>query len=169
MTVREDLVARPDGDPARFGVVSRAPFVAVLAVTAGDRLLLVRQFRHAIDRWLWELPQGGREPGENAIAAAERELLEETGHRLVSPAVIASALPEAGDWATQTFAVVVGQAVADGTGSRPEPTESTLTAHEVAVAEVHAMVRDGLLVDPPTLAALHLWHLTRRCMCARRG
>jgi ADP-ribose pyrophosphatase len=137
--------------------------VAVVAVVPGDRILLVRQFRYAVGRWLWELPQGGLEPGESATAAAGRELLEETGRRLESATVIGADLPEAGDWATQTFAVVAGRAVADPGGPRPEPSESTLTASEVPVNQVHAMVRDGLIVDATSLAALHLWQVGLRC------
>lgn len=167
MTVREDRVTLPGGGRSRFGVVSRAPFVAVLAVVPGDRLLVVRQFRYAVRRWMWELPQGGVEPGEDAVAAAGRELLEETGRRLGPASVIGVDLPEAGDWATQTFTVVAGRAVADPAGARPEPSESTLTAEEVPVDEVHAMVRDGLIVDPPSLAALHLWHVGHRCRDTR--
>jgi 8-oxo-dGTP pyrophosphatase MutT (NUDIX family) len=169
MTVREDRVTLPDGGRSRFGVVSRAPFVTVLAVGPGDRILLVRQFRYAVGRWMWELPQGALEPGEGPVAAAGRELLEETGRRLESPAIIGAGLPEAGDWATQTFAVVAGRAVADARGPRPERSESTLTAHETPLEEIPAMIRDGRLADPPSLAALHLWHLGHRCSCARDG
>jgi 8-oxo-dGTP pyrophosphatase MutT (NUDIX family) len=169
MTVREDLVTLPHGGRSHFGVVSRAPFVAVVATTRDDRVLLVRQFRYAIGRWLWELPQGYRESGEDAIEAAGRELLEETGHRLASPVLLGSELPEAGDWATQTFAVVAGRAVIDCDGPRKDATESTVTAHEIPLADVRNMARDGELVDPPSLAALHLWHLSGRCCHARKG
>ena len=48
-------------------------------------VVLVRQYRHSINRWIWELPAGMLNPGENAEAAARRECEEETGQ---VPAVV---------------------------------------------------------------------------------
>src|SRR4051812_19893157 len=78
MTLREDAVVVADL-PSRFAVVSRAPFVVALATVEPDGIVFVRQFRYAVQRWLWELPQGGCQAGEQPIAAAERETAEETG------------------------------------------------------------------------------------------
>jgi ADP-ribose pyrophosphatase len=54
---------------------------AVVALDDRDRVCLLRQYRHAVDGWLWELPAGKLEPGESARYTAERELAEEAGLR----------------------------------------------------------------------------------------
>ena len=53
--------------------------VVLLPMTAPDRILLVRQYRYVVDRWLWELPAGTLEPNESPHAAALRECHEEVG------------------------------------------------------------------------------------------
>lgn len=56
------------------------PVVAIVALTRRGELVLVRQYRHAVGRTLLELPAGSVERGEAPLAAAKRELLEETGY-----------------------------------------------------------------------------------------
>ena len=58
--------------------------VAILAVTADGRVILERQYRHSVNRFLYEVPAGTLEPGEEPADCASRELLEETGYRAIS-------------------------------------------------------------------------------------
>ena len=60
-------------------VVRHRGSVVLLPMTAPDRILLVRQYRYVVDRWLWELPAGTLEPNESLDAAALRECHEEVG------------------------------------------------------------------------------------------
>lgn len=80
IAIREDQVIRPDGEPGIYGVVHfKNKAVGVLAVDEADRVHLVGQFRYVLDRYSWEIPEGGCDEGEDPRAAAERELAEETG------------------------------------------------------------------------------------------
>ena len=78
--VFEDAVRLPNGREARREVVEHIGAVTVVATDDQDRVVLVRQWRHATGRALWELPAGTREPGEEPAATARRELTEETGY-----------------------------------------------------------------------------------------
>ena len=81
--VTTDDVQEPGGVRARRDVIHHSGSVVILAVDEArstPRVLLERQYRHAANGYLWELPAGRIDPGENALHAAKRELLEETGY-----------------------------------------------------------------------------------------
>ena len=82
--VDRDEVIEPGGVKARREIVRHPGSIVVLAVddsgSGNDPLVLLeRQYRYAADKRLWELPAGRIDPGESHLAAAKRELLEETG------------------------------------------------------------------------------------------
>jgi ADP-ribose pyrophosphatase len=80
VAVRVDEVRMPDGSTAEREVVEHADAVAVVALDAEGRVMLIRQYRHPLAARLWELPAGLRDvAGEGARETAERELAEETG------------------------------------------------------------------------------------------
>jgi ADP-ribose pyrophosphatase len=81
ISVREDLVALPDGRTTVYGVVSCGQCVGVLPFVDPETVLLVRQYRYVAGRPTWEMPTGGVHAGETLEQAAQRELAEETGHR----------------------------------------------------------------------------------------
>lgn len=72
-------VQMPDGREAVRDVVRHPGAVAIVALTEDGHICLVRQFRTALDRVTVEIPAGKLEPGEDPLAAAHRELIEETG------------------------------------------------------------------------------------------
>ena len=82
ITVRSDQVRTPDNQLAERDVVLHPGAVAALALDAEDRILMIRQYRHAVGRLLWEIPAGLRDvAGEDPWLTARRELMEETGYR----------------------------------------------------------------------------------------
>jgi 8-oxo-dGDP phosphatase len=82
VTVRTDKVRTPDNHLAEREVVLHPGAVAVLALDAADRILMIRQYRHPVGRLLWEIPAGLRDvAGEDPWATAQRELVEEAGYR----------------------------------------------------------------------------------------
>jgi ADP-ribose pyrophosphatase len=81
--LREEIVL-PSGLRQDLTIVDHPGAVAIVAVDANGEILLVRQYRHACGDWLLEVPAGRVEEGEDRLAAAMRELEEETGHRAAS-------------------------------------------------------------------------------------
>ena len=80
VTVRADQVRMPDNHVAERDVVLHPGAVAILALDAADRILMIRQYRHPVGRLLWEIPAGLRDvAGEDPWVTAQRELAEEAG------------------------------------------------------------------------------------------
>ncbi|OPX86254.1 MAG: ADP-ribose pyrophosphatase [Pelotomaculum sp. PtaB.Bin104] len=80
INVRVDTVSLPGGGTATREVVEHAGAVGVVPVNEQGEILLVRQYRYAAGKTLLEIPAGKLEPGEDPLACARRELLEETGY-----------------------------------------------------------------------------------------
>lgn len=78
ITVRRDLVAMSDGNVVAREVVAHPGAVGIVAMDSRERVLMLRQYRHPLGGYEWELPAGILDvPGERASAAAARELQEE--------------------------------------------------------------------------------------------
>ena len=76
----EDTIAVPNGNIAHWDFIKHKGAAAVVPVLPDGRLLMVRQYRNALDRETLEIPAGGLNDGENPYDCAMRELTEETGY-----------------------------------------------------------------------------------------
>ena len=86
LEVYQDIVGLPNGNSAAWDVIDHKGAAAVIPVMDDGRILMVRQYRHAIGRYTLEIPAGGRNSrDEKTEDAAHRELEEETGRRAGSP------------------------------------------------------------------------------------
>lgn len=79
ITVVEDQVVQPDGQPGTYSTVAMKPGVAILPVDEKGNVYLVRQFRYALGKESLEVVTGALENNEPVLEAAQRELAEEVG------------------------------------------------------------------------------------------
>jgi ADP-ribose pyrophosphatase len=80
VNIRVDTVEKASGTKTTREVVEHSDCIAVVALDEQGNILLVRQFRHVVDRFLLEIPAGGIDPGEEPVDAVRRELQEEIGY-----------------------------------------------------------------------------------------
>ena len=80
LKVREDTVRLPDGRTARREYVQHPGAVIIIALLDADTVILERQFRYPLGRHFYELPAGKIDAGEDPLATAQRELMEECGY-----------------------------------------------------------------------------------------
>lgn len=81
LNLRVDDVQYDNGLRSTIEVVEHRGGVAIIAQPSPDSIILVRQWRQAIGRAMWEVPAGKLEAGEDPLTCAARELIEETGYR----------------------------------------------------------------------------------------
>jgi ADP-ribose pyrophosphatase len=158
ITVEEDEVIRPDGDPGIYGVV-RFPgrAVGVVALDEADRVVLVGQHRYALERYSWEIPEGGASE-DDPLAGAKRELLEETG--LVAAAWEELITVDLSNSVTDESATVyVARGLTAGE-AEPEGTER-LQVRWVPFDDAVAMTMDGRITDAMSVVGLQAVALRR--------
>ena len=80
VNVRVDAIQKADGKRTTREVVEHADCVAAVALDEQDNVLMVRQFRHPVGKFLLEVPAGGIDPGEETVECVRRELQEEIGY-----------------------------------------------------------------------------------------
>ena len=81
LALREDTWRLPDGSERVYPILAVGVTVGVLPFVDDDHVLIIGQYRHLPRAMSWELPGGGAHPGEDPVAAAQRELREEGGYR----------------------------------------------------------------------------------------
>jgi ADP-ribose pyrophosphatase len=158
-SVDVDDVEEPDGVRAQREVTRHVGSVGVLALTADDEVVLVRQYRYPVDALVWEIPAGRRDPGESPEAAARRELEEEAGLRAARIEPLTTYLTSPGfcDETMHLFRATQLEPVPP----RPDPDERIEVAR-FPFAKAHAMTLSGELCEAKTLLALLLEGERRR-------
>jgi ADP-ribose pyrophosphatase len=124
--------------------------VAVAPVDGQGRLLLVRQFRHPVRRWMLECPRGGRDAGETPEQAAARELREEVGAETTAFVPLGRVAPDSGQLGTVVW-LLAARARRDGP-RHPEATEAIDRVVPMPYAALRAACERGEILDGLTLA-----------------
>jgi 8-oxo-dGTP pyrophosphatase MutT (NUDIX family) len=149
--VREDEVVRPDGLPGIYGVVHfKNVAVGILALEDG-MLYLVGQYRYPLERYSWEIPEGGCPEGEAPLQTARRELAEETGLRASRWTKMGEA--HLSNSVSDELAVwFLAEGLEQGKLS-PEGTEK-LQVRRVSLKEALRMVNSGEITDALSVLAI---------------
>jgi ADP-ribose pyrophosphatase len=154
--VTTDNVMEPRGVRVRRDLIHHSGSVVVLAVDESRsvlRVLLERQYRHAAQDYLWELPAGRIDPGENELKAARRELLEETGYTATRWRRILKFYASPG-FVAETMAVFLATGLRKGT-AQPEEDE-IIYKRLVPLPLAVQMAVGGTIRDAKTIASV-LW------------
>src|SRR5438309_2093872 len=153
-SVMTDQVQEPGNVRARRDVIRHSGSIVVLPLDDSGRVprvLLERQYRYAAGRRMWELPAGRIDPGENPLAAAKRELIEETGYRAskwqkalffyVSPGFL-----------DETMTVYLASGLKKGI-AQPEEDER-IVVRFFPLQQAVRMATSGKIIDAKTIASL---------------
>jgi ADP-ribose pyrophosphatase len=154
--VTTDHIIEPGGIKVRRDLIHHSGSIVVLAVDHTrkvPRVLLERQYRHAANDYLWELPAGRIDPGESELHAAKREMIEETGYRADRWHRILKFYASPG-FVAETMAVYLATGLHAGE-SEPEEDE-VIYKRMLPLPTVVKMVMKGTIQDAKTIASV-LW------------
>jgi ADP-ribose pyrophosphatase len=155
-SVTEDEVIEPGGLRTRRSIVRHAGSAVMLAADDEGRILLVRQFRLAAGASIWELPAGRVDPGETVLAAAKRELREETGYRARRWRKLVSFYASPG-YVAEKMTIFLATSLTAGQATPME--DERIETRWFAPAEMDRMVRAGRILDGKTLIGYLVWKL----------
>jgi ADP-ribose diphosphatase len=151
-----DKVLEPTGVRARRDIVHHTGSVVILAVeeSRGEpRILLERQYRHAAQLYLWELPAGRIDKGEGELAAAKRELLEETGYTATRWQRVLRFYASPG-FVAETMSLFLARGLRTGE-AQPEEDE-VIRIRRFPLSQAVRMVMNGKIHDAKTISGV-LW------------
>jgi len=155
-TVIADQVLEPSGVRARRDIVHHSGSVVILAVDetrSEPQVLLERQYRHAAQQTLWELPAGRIDDGENGLTAAKRELLEETGYTASRWKCILRFYASPG-FLAETMDIYSANGLRRG---KPQPeADEAIRTRMVPLSTAVKMVMKGTIRDAKTICGV-LW------------
>jgi 8-oxo-dGTP pyrophosphatase MutT (NUDIX family) len=145
-------VELPNGHRMELEIVRHPGAAAVAALDAAGAVTLLRQYRHAVGGYLWEVPAGKLDPGEAPLACAARELREEAGVEAGRLEAVGSIVTCPGfcDEVIHLFIATDLRSVTQALGAD----EVIDAVRSVALPEAMAMVRRGEIRDAKTIAAL---------------
>jgi len=153
--IETKTIRLPTGTEREKVIVHPSNAVAILPLN-GDRCMLLRQYRYAIDQFILEAPAGTMEPGEEPIATAGRELIEETGFaaRTIVPMGFIYTTPGFTD---EKIFLFEARDLSPSQEYRKDEDE-VIEVIDVATDDLPAMIRDGGIVDGKTIC------LIQRCL-----
>ena len=138
-------------------VILHPPSVVILPILDDGRVLLIRQFRHAVNGTIHEIPAGTREPNEPALACAKRELAEETGYEASRWKRLCEFYPAPGI-STERMDLYVASGLKKLKKAVPMDQDEQIAVHLVSARQAMQMVRKNKIIDAKSILGI-LWGL----------
>ena len=162
--VTSDEVTEPGGVRATRDVIRHNGSVVILAVDesknpADPDIILIRQYRHAAGQFLIELPAGRVDANEATLAAAKREMIEETGYRAKRWTLLTKYFASPG-FLGEWMQIYLARDLREGTAT-PEPDEN-IEVFRLPLSEALALIAANKIHDGKTLIGLMLYDSARR-------
>jgi len=149
--VQRDKVIEPSGVEATRDIIVHPGSVVVLPVLPDGRIVLIRQYRHSVEQYLWELVAGRRDGDESFVAGARRELREETGYTAGKMQLLLDLFPSPG-FLRENMAIFLATRLRKGM-AEPEADER-IEQRIFSLREAERWIRSGKIRDAKTVAGI---------------
>src|SRR5688572_5588224 len=156
-TVQIETVTLPNGHQLNAEIIRHPGSVVIVPMTDDGEVMLVRQYRHAIGRFAWELPAGSLKPGEDTTDAARRECQEETGLVPSRLSRLGAFFPTPG-YCDEEMNFYRAEGLREPTAAetaQPDEDED-IDVKAFSLTEIRRMVANGEIIDLKTVAGIAL-------------
>jgi ADP-ribose pyrophosphatase len=150
--IEQRNISLPNGLERQKLIVHPSNAVAILPVEGG-RCKLIRQYRYAIDSYILEAPAGALETGEDPLAAAGRELIEETGFaaKIIEPRGFIITTP---GYTDEKIFLYEAHGLSPSQEYEKDEDE-VIEVRDIPLDDLNQMIRDGTIVDAKTICLIH--------------
>jgi ADP-ribose pyrophosphatase len=157
-SIARDRVKLPSGHEGTMEVVHHHGSVVLIPMPDPQHVILVKQYRYAVDKWLWELAAGSLEPGEDGEAGARRECEEETGLIPGRVEFLGAYYPTPGycDEKMNIYRLTGLRTPGVGEQMATPDADEDLEIRTFSVDDLRAMIRRGEIEDLKTVVGLTL-------------
>lgn len=155
INLKVDEVNLPNGRTSKRELIEHPGAVAILALTADNKIIMVEQYRKALERSIIEVPAGKLEKGESPETTAMRELEEETGYTADSLELIQSFSTSPG-FADEVVHLFFAEGLRKAESGAVTDEDEFVELMEVTVEEAEQMMKDNRIYDAKTAFAV-LW------------
>ncbi len=149
--LQRDQVIEPSGVKTTREIIVHPGSVVVLPVLPDGRIVMIRQYRHAAGQYLWELVAGHKEPGEDPVEGARRELAEETGYTAERITKLLDIYPSPG-LLGEKMDIFLAEGLKKGK-ARPEEDEK-ITQRIMTLREIEDWMQSGKICDSKSVAGI---------------
>jgi ADP-ribose pyrophosphatase len=153
--IDRDRVRMPNGREVTVDIVRHSRSVVLLPMPDPNHVILIRQYRYAVRRWLWELPAGSVDAGEEPEAAASRECHEEIGQVPDTIVRLGAFLPTPG-YCTEEMIFYRLSGLTTPEHAADVDEDEDIEPRTFTLAEARTMVRRGEIADMKTVVGLGL-------------
>ena len=147
ISLRVDTVEIPNRGYKKREIVEHNGAVGIIAITPENKVVLVKQYRKAIEKELWEIPAGKIEPGENPKESAMRELKEETGYSAQSMKLLHKFYTSAG-FSNQKIYIYLAENLTPGKQNFDD--DEFIETKEFSLNDVYDMIYNNYIEDAKT-------------------
>lgn len=151
LDVARETHRMPDQREAPFEIIQHPGGAAALPILADGQVILIRQFRPAAQDYIWEIPAGRLEPGEDGAGCIERELIEEIGYRTATVESLGFIYSSIGFCTEKIFLYIASELEETTTALEPD---EFIEPHSMPLKQALGMIESGQIIDAKTQIAL---------------
>jgi ADP-ribose pyrophosphatase len=159
VTLDVDTVTLPNGATIELEMIHHPGAAAVVPIKNNDTVILIKQFRYAAGGYIYEIPAGKLNPGEDPKVCAARELEEEIGYRAASLELLTSILTTPG-FTDEVIHIYEGTGLS--LAKQQLDHDEVIEIIELPLEKAIAQIQDGIIRDGKTIVGLQTVYLKRR-------
>ena len=154
-TTYTDRILLPNGNEADWDFIGHHGAAAMVAETSDGRILMVSQYRNALERYTIEIPAGGINPGEDMMQAAIREVEEETGYQVEDVSHLVDIYTTVA-FCNEKIGIYYGKATKKNVQNLDEDEFVEVNAYDLS--ELLNMIKEGKIQDSKTISGILAYH-----------